>query len=374
MKNKLASRYLPPETLEHYLKSEGYFNALAILGYSVENRPIYGLTIGQGAKKVLAWSQMHGNETTSTKACLDLLSYLKNNNEGQELLQQIQLLVIFQLNPDGAKRYTRLNANEVDLNRDAVNASQSEMKVLKETFLSFQPDLCLNLHGQRTIFAAGNTTTPAALSFLAPAAEETRAIPPARLVAMQLIAQMVIDLPQEPHWGIGRYDDAFNINCTGDYFTAQNTPTILFEAGHYPGDYARSKTRGLFFEALFSCLTSFARDSFTTFSAEEYHAIPSNFNHLRDIQVNNVTIVNNGNTTKSTFFVQYKELLKDNTIEFIPEYVAHDNKDLKGLVVIDANAANQTAAINIVDSATKILNHLKSFIEFPVLCFIFVMY
>ncbi len=126
-------------------------------------------------------------------------------------------------------RYTRLNANEVDLNRDAVVASQPEMKVLKKAYLDFKPNLCLNLHGQRTIFAAGNTSLPASLSFLAPAAEETRAITPARLTAMQLIAKIAYDLPHGSNWGIGRYADAFNVNCTGDYFTAQNTPTLLLK-------------------------------------------------------------------------------------------------------------------------------------------------
>ena len=40
-------------------------------------RPIYGLKLGEGSHKVLAWSQMHGNETTTTKACLDLVEYLQ---------------------------------------------------------------------------------------------------------------------------------------------------------------------------------------------------------------------------------------------------------------------------------------------------------
>ena len=373
MKDKLESRYLPPDLLEQLLREAHCFDALEILGHSVENRPIYGLKLGNGAKKILAWSQMHGNETTATKACLDLLSYLRKEKEGQALLNELQLLFIFQLNPDGALRYTRLNANKVDLNRDAVVASQPEMKVLKKVFLDFKPNLCLNLHGQRTIFAAGNTSLPASLSFLAPAAEETRAITPARLTSMQLIAKIAYDLPHGSNWGIGRYDDTFNINCTGDYFTAQNTPTLLFEAGHFPEDYTRAKTRELFFMALLSCLNSFNTSTFSDFDAEDYQRIPGNQSHLRDIQLKNVTIVNNGITTKKSLFVQFKEVLKHDKVHFIPEYAGME-EGLIGLQEIDAEKINQTAPVDIVKSATKITKHLQSFIDFPLICFIFAMY
>jgi murein tripeptide amidase MpaA len=53
------------------------------------------------------------------------------------------------LNPDGADMYTRLNANEVDLNRDSQNLTQPESKVLREIFDLFQPHYCFNLHDQQ---------------------------------------------------------------------------------------------------------------------------------------------------------------------------------------------------------------------------------
>ena len=47
------------------------------------------------------------------------------------ILKACTLYIIPILNPDGAKAYTRLNANEVDLNRDAQDLSQPESKVLR---------------------------------------------------------------------------------------------------------------------------------------------------------------------------------------------------------------------------------------------------
>ena len=363
MKYCIVARYFPPSDLMAALKHLNCWDALAVIGYSVEKRPIYSLILGNGAFKILAWSQMHGNETTTTKAALDLVNYLLNTPEGEKLLNQIQLQLIFQLSPDGAMQYTRLNANKVDLNRDAVKQSQPEMKALIKTYYAFKPALCLNLHGQRTIFTAGATNKPAAISFLAPAANEEREVTPARLIAMQYIAEIANSFPNEEHWGIGRYDDAFNINCTGDYFTAKNTPTILFEAGHYPGDYRRENTQKLIFDALLTCLKGAVNQSYKAFTLQDYTAIPNNGNHLRDIEIQNVTIVNNGNLTIASLFVQYKEVLQDKKILLIPEYAGTD-PSLKGLKLIDALNKNQTNPINIVDSSDKIINHLQSFIEF----------
>ena len=49
---------------------------------------------------------------------------------------------------------------------------------------------------------------------------------------------------------LGRFDDSFNINCTGDYFTSLGIPTVLFEAGHYQDDYERDEVRKFIFIAL----------------------------------------------------------------------------------------------------------------------------
>jgi hypothetical protein len=37
---------------------------------------------------------------------------------------------------------------------------------------------------------------------------------------------------------IGRFDDSFNLNCIGD-FSSNGSSTLLFEAGHFEGDYQR---------------------------------------------------------------------------------------------------------------------------------------
>jgi murein tripeptide amidase MpaA len=89
---------------------------------------------------------MHGNESTTTKALLDLLLFLNSGTkEAQVFLSHFTLLCFPILNPDGALAYTRENANGIDLNRDAQNLSQPESQILRKAFDDFQPDYCFNL-------------------------------------------------------------------------------------------------------------------------------------------------------------------------------------------------------------------------------------
>ena len=45
------------------------------MGRSYLGRPIHLLTLGSGERKVLLWSQMHGDEPSATPALLDLVDY-----------------------------------------------------------------------------------------------------------------------------------------------------------------------------------------------------------------------------------------------------------------------------------------------------------
>ena len=194
------------------------------------------------------WSQMHGNESTTTKALFDLFLFLNgDSNEANQIRKDFTLLIIPILNPDGAEAYTRVNANEIDLNRDSVDLSQPESKLLRKTFEEFEPDFCYNLHDQRTIFAAGDKNYPATISFLAPSYNNEKEYNKNRLKAVNVIAEMNEELQKYIPNQVGRFDDSFNINCIGDMFQSLGVPTILFEAGHYQDDYEREETRKFIF-------------------------------------------------------------------------------------------------------------------------------
>lgn len=163
---KLKGKYIYLDTILPVLKSLNSDFEITQIGKSVQGRTIHQVKIGTGTTKILMWSQMHGNESTTTKGLFDFFNFLKSNNGiANRIKSDYTLLCIPMLNPDGAFLYTRENANKVDLNRDAFNATQPEMQILHSVYKNFQPDYCYNLHDQRTIFGTEGFNLPATVSF-----------------------------------------------------------------------------------------------------------------------------------------------------------------------------------------------------------------
>ena len=131
----VGGRYVTNDDVFPFLESLPNLFLVTEIGKSVLGKSIKMISAGSGSNKILMWSQMHGNESTATKAVLDLLNFLMiDAHEAKEILKNCTLCIIPILNPDGANAYTRINANQVDLNRDAQNLSQPESKVLRNIF------------------------------------------------------------------------------------------------------------------------------------------------------------------------------------------------------------------------------------------------
>ena len=338
---EIHGRYLSRSILEPQLKILKSQFEVKTVGYSFLNLPIEVIKAGSGAIKILAWSQMHGNESTTTKGVLDIFnffSHFKEDPQVGQILDNITLWVIPMLNPDGADRYTRENVNGTDLNRDALNLKEPESRVLRKCFTEFSPDFCLNLHDQRTIFGAGDEPYPATLSFLAPSMDVDRSVTGVRKKAMQVIAAMNQALQQVIPHQIGRFDDGFNINCSGDYFQSQNVPTILFECGHYQEDYLREKTREFFTFSLLTALDAIASGSYLQQDYRSYFNIPENRKSFYDIILRNARMAGE----RVDIAIQYSERIKSGEVNFLPvvttmaphlSFYGHKEIDCKGAEV-----------------------------------------
>ncbi len=343
----LNHRYITNTHIEPLLKRLGHSFPVEVIGTSVLNRPIYGIKVGSGEKRILVWSQMHGNESTTTKALFDLFNtFLGSEALVAPILKACTLYIIPILNPDGAHVYTRVNANRVDLNRDAQALTQPESKVLRAAFKTFKPHYCYNLHGQRTIFSAGNTNKPATISFLSPAQDKACTITPNRKVAMELIAAMNAVLQAVIPNQVGVYDDAFNLNCVGDTFQSEHVPTILFEAGHFNNDYARDKTRELIYMAYLVSLDYIAKNDVSGQHYEPYFTIPENEKLFFDILIKNVKQKINDQEQVVDVGILYQETLVDGQILFVPNierierlegYYGHRTIDAGYQEVLDAD-------------------------------------
>ncbi len=255
------------------------------IGTSEKNVPIYKLQLGTGKRKILIWSQMHGNESTGTKALFDMLNCFENESADflKEILDNCTIQIIPMLNPDGALAYTRVNANNIDLNRDAVALQAKESTILRTALDEFKPDFCFNLHDQRTIFGVEGTQNPATISFLAPSEEETRAVTNGRQQTMNVIVAMNSLLQQVIPNHIGRYTDEFYPTATGDNFQKMGYNTILIEAGHFLNDYNREEVRKFNFYALLQGVHHIANATNFNNKFKEYFTIPNNQKNFFDI-------------------------------------------------------------------------------------------
>jgi len=369
----IEGRYIILENIYPILEKLNTNKQLEIIGKSALDIPIYKFQIGTGKIKILLWSQMHGNESTTTKALIDFLNFLNGGSLlAGKFLKTFTFCSIPMLNPDGAKLYTRENANKVDLNRDSKELSQPESRVLREAFENFEPDFCFNLHDQRTIFGVGDTGKPATLSFLAPAYNEAREINETRLKAINLIAGINDVLQHYIPGQVGRFDDAFNINCIGDTFQFLGVPTVLFEAGHFPNDYLREETRKYVFASLVSSFNILGENVIVNNEINKYLSIPQNKVVFYDFLYKNIKINYDGIEIITNFAAQYKEELINGKICFnayivhisdLDNYFGHFEFDAKGALYQDESdnfpKLNQRANFYL-DNNTKFVNGLMS--------------
>ena len=337
----ITGRYLNLDAIEPLLQKLNTDNQLTIIGKSVQGKPVYKYVIGTGKVKIYLWSQMHGNESTTTKGLFDFLNVLHSKTDlATKLLESFTFCCIPMLNPDGAEAYTRVNGNEVDLNRDSKDLTQPESRILRAEYDSFCPDYCYNLHDQRTIFGVDDTGKPATMSFLAPSYNESREVNESRLKAINVIVSINKVLQTLIPGQIGRFDDSFNINCIGDTFQYLGTPTILFEAGHFQGDYEREETRKYVFVALISSFISLYENDIVVNRIDEYLNIPQNKPVFYDFIYKKVRINYDGIEKITNFALQYKEELIANKITFNAYFVEiGDLEGYSGHFVYDAKEA-----------------------------------
>ena len=369
--NSIQDRYINYTDIKPLLKKWSVTFNIKELGVSENNLPIELLTLGTGSKKLLLWSQMHGNESTTTRAVFDLLNFLADplNTIAQNILKECTLYIVPMLNPDGSTLYTRANFNEVDLNRDAQDLSQAESIIFKKLVDEVDPLVAFNLHGQRTIFSAGQTNKSAIVSFLSPSSNAERTVTESRKIGMRIISEMNTALQQHIPNCVGRYDDGFNINCTGDTLENNNITTILFEAGHHPNDFKREVTRKWMYLSLVTSLNFIASNVLNSEGYDAYFDIPENGKCFKDIIIRNYNYKNN----KVDISIQYKEQLQENEVVFLP-YIADIQSNISEYGHYEANAAEDTITILTTTEKLKIDNKIvsiqvndKEFSVFPII-------
>jgi predicted deacylase len=267
-----------------------------LIAHSFENRPLHLLTLGQGPTVIFAWTQMHGNEATATAAVFDLIDQLIQNQKEslKEWASAFTLHILPMLNPDGAERCIRQNAQSIDINRDARELQTPEGKALMAMVDQLAPDIGFNLHDQSPYYQCGDNTNPATIAFLAPAFDVDKTIDAARERAMVLISQMNKTIQTHIPNCVARYDDTYSVRAFGDNIAAKNVSTILIESGAARGDDNRQIARKMNVIAMQSAFEYLLNTSNSETTNEkhiaDYFAIPPNVSEtLSSVVIRNLT-------------------------------------------------------------------------------------
>lgn len=268
--------------------------SLEQVGQSGEGRAIYHLWFGRGPTKVLIWSQMHGDEPTATSALFDLIKYVAANRTAPEVARMLDALsihIVPMLNPDGAERYHRRNAQSIDVNRDALLAQTPEGRALKALRDRLNPAVGFNLHNQNWRTSVGRPARPASISLLAVAYDDLRTESEGRRLTKRLCAVIRDAIEPFAPNQVGRYDDSFEVRAFGDNVTRWGTSVVLIETGPWPSAEPDPPLVRLNFVGLVSALDALATGRVNQADPARYESLPLNDERLFHTLVRNATIV-----------------------------------------------------------------------------------
>ena len=281
-------------TLKSLVAHSGGLLTAKSVGRSLEGREITLLVCGTGRTRILLWSQMHGDEPTATLALLDVCAFLARRGavEGwvEHMLEEVTLLMLPMLNPDGAELGRRETAVSIDMNRDARALMTPEAQILKTVCDRYTPAFGFNLHDQE-LSSVGTSREVTAIALLAPPADAQGSMPPGRMRAVRVAALIAEVLEHMAGGRIARYDDSFEPRAFGDTMQRRGTSTILIESGHWPGDEGKAFIRQLNYVGLLSSCYGISTGWYTKAMPAHYHGLPANGKSAYDIVVRDVRLV-----------------------------------------------------------------------------------
>jgi len=288
------------QLLEDLLAVNPQAMAVEQLGESFEDRSISCLTLGNGQVRVLAWSQMHGNEPTHTAVLLSLVNLLQRfpkHPSAETILAGCTLYFVPMLNPDGVERYTRRNAQDIDINRDALHLQSPEGRLLKQVVEEVKPHFALNLHNQQPRTSASAASRQAAtVSLLVPPVNQENTETSEVRRAKQVAAVFLQAVQPYCEGMISRYDADFMPRCFGECVQQQGVPTLTVEAGGWSTlDPNAIEIEQIHFVGLVAALESIAKEHYLQADPADYDSLPRSGDHdLFDLMLRGITVANGG--------------------------------------------------------------------------------
>ena len=206
---------------------------LSHIGQSDEGRVLQTLRFGTGPRKVMIWARQHGDEPDCTAALsMALCELILRSEEPQYafILERLELGVLPMVNPDGVARFTRRNAQGLDLNRDAVALTGLESRAMILMKESLKPEFCFNLHDMNSRKATPDGHL-VALAFQAGPFEKRDIDNPVRLKAKKICGIMADAALVHAPDGVSRYAADYMHRAFGDSMMRFGVSSMLIEAG-----------------------------------------------------------------------------------------------------------------------------------------------
>ena len=325
------------------LPSVGRAVTSRVVGKSAEGRDIRQLSYGTGPVPVLLWSQMHGDESTASMALADLVRFFEEFGDhpvARRIATGSTVHLVPMLNPDGAERFQRRNAQGIDVNRDARRLQTPEAQTLKRVRDTVEPAFGFNLHDQSVGLRVGESDRGVAIALLAPAFNEVRDVDEKRRRAMQ-VASLLVDV-MRPLVGdhIARYDDTFNPRAFGDLMGAWGASTILIESGGWADDPQKQHLRRTNFVGILAALDAIATGRWADYEPDLYESLEFNGDRVADLLVRGGTVAVPGlPSLEADLLVRYAQPLLEeggvvDDMGDMGEARARDTLDVSGLYLI----------------------------------------
>ena len=317
-------------------------------GESGEGRTIRHLTFGSGPTTVLLWSQMHGNESTASMALADIVRFFDESSDhplARRIAEGSTVHLIPMLNPDGAERFQRRNAQGIDVNRDARRLQTPEGRTLKAVRDEVAPDFGFNLHDQGAAIRVGESNRGVAIALLAPAFNEARDVDDKRRRAMQVASLLIEAMDPLVGGHIAKYDDTFNPRAFGDLMGAWGASTVLIESGAWQDDPQKQHLRRTNFVGILSALDAIATGRYAEYDPAVYEALEYNGRRVTDLLIAGGTIAVPGlPLLRADMLVNFERpLLREEAlivdIGDMGESEAQDTLDVSGLYLIPTEEA-----------------------------------
>ncbi len=262
------------------------------IGESIEKRSIHLVKLGKGKTKILLWSQMHGDEPTATAALFDVFNFLLKNSQtkfAKDILDNVTILAVPMLNPDGAEVFKRRNAQDIDVNRDARDLQSPEGRILFSLKAKYKPEFGFNLHDQDGRRTVGKSNQLAGIALMAPPFDSSDNDNAVRIRAKKVVTVICQSLGPYLYGHVSKYDAEYMPRAFGDSMQNWGVSTILVESG---GWYENRDAflQKMNFIALLASFHAIGTGSYKEANPAYYDILPENDKNIFDLIIRDIMV------------------------------------------------------------------------------------